>query len=445
MVPACRSIDAERAERPGPTPLYTSEELELALVFGRACGKRTYKATRAVLAGDDPRPRRVLGFDTPRNPQDRKQRMRLRDGVPSEATMSRHKARFTEELRAELWQEIELRLRREHLETEELQAEAEVLYLDGTAMLTHFTCPTQAPKRARSNGGAVPAHARERKVTCPDGGYVGRAAPPEKQGNGWNLVMISSSTGVPLSWRLVPLHASEKTTALELVRQDFARDVAPYLGGKVKVLTADGAFHAPELRAELRQHGIVENIHLASHSFKSAGRAAKMTAARYPIHGYADWFANAHREVVCRCGRGTAKIIDLNKDGVAVVRIQGKCPKCGVISVTSGDWRYTPDNRFVRAHPHDKVDERDWAFGNPLTFNDLNATEYGKDRFGHNEGLHGTLVTRYQLIKNKRWFRRKAQANIDTAMTFAIIHAVSLEQRRRARQASAPPGAALAA
>jgi hypothetical protein len=24
-----------------------------------------------------------------------------------------------------------------------------------------------------------------------------------------------------------------------------------------------------------------------------------------------------------------------------------------------------------------RVDERDWAFGNPLTFNDLNAAEYG--------------------------------------------------------------------
>jgi hypothetical protein len=28
---------------------------------------------------------------------------------------------------------------------------------------------------------------------------------------------------------------------------------------------------------------------------------------------------------------------------------------------------------------------------------------------------------------NKRWFRRTAQANIDTAMTFAIIRAVSLD------------------
>jgi hypothetical protein len=440
MVPACVAIDQERAEKRGPTPLYSSEELELALLFGRACGKRSYKETRAVLAGDDPRPRQLLGFDTPRNRRATKQRMRLMDGVPSEATMSRHKARFTEQLRAELWQEVERRLRLEHLETPELQDEAQVMYLDGTTMLTHFTCPARA-------GMSVGPMSRRglRKVTCPDGGYVGHKATPEKQGHGWNLVMISSSSGVPLSWRLVPLNSSEVKTALDLVREDFAHEVAPYLHGKVKVLSADGAFTSPEFRAELRQHGVVENIHLASHGDKSKPRAERMTGERYAIAGYDNWFANAHREIVCRCGRGTAKIIDLNKDGGAVVRVQGKCPKCGVISVTSGDWRHTPDNRFVRTHPHDRVDQRDWAFGNPLTFNDLNATEYGKDRFGHNEGLHGALSTRYGLIRNKRWFRRMAQANIDTAMTFALIHAVSLEQRRRVRQAAAPPGAAAAA
>lgn len=441
MVPACAAADAERAQKRGPAPLYSSEELELALVFGRACGKRSYKETRAVLAGDDPRPRQLLGFDQPRNHRVTKQRMRLMDGVPSEATMSRHKKRFTDEMRAELWKELERRLRLEHLESEELQDEAAVMYLDGTTMLTHFTCPA----RAGLSVGPT-SHRGNRSVTCPDGGYVGRGAHPEKQGHGWNLLMISSSSGVPLSWRLVPLNESEVVTALDLVRTDYACDVAPYLHGKVKVLTADGAFHSPELRAELRQHGIVENIHLASHATKSTPRAEQMTAQRRVIHGHDNWFANDHREVFCRCGNGAAKVIDVNRDGTSVVRIRGKCARCGVISVTSGDWRYTPDNRFVRCHPHEPVEKRDWAFGNPLTFNDLNATEYGKDRFGHQEGLHGALATRYGLIRNKRWFRKMAQANIDTAMTFAIIHAVSLEQRRRAHQAAtAPPGTAAAA
>lgn len=57
----------------------------------------------------------------------------------------------------------------------------------------------------------------------------------------------------------------------------------------------------------------------------------------------------------------------------------------------------------------DEIDSRrDWAFGNPLTFNDLNSQVYGKARFGHNEGL---------------------------------MHALALEQRRRAK---APPALAAA-
>ena len=67
---------------------------------------------------------------------------------------------------------------------------------------------------------------------------------------------------------------------------------------------------------------------------------------------------------------------------------------------------------------------------------------YGRARFGHNEGLHGTLSNRYALIRNKRWFRRRDEAETETAMTFALMHALALEQRRRAK---APPGLAAAA
>jgi hypothetical protein len=312
-----------------------------------------------------------------------------------------------------------------------------VINLDGTTMLTHYTCP------ATPGSEVGPYNAR---VTCPDGGFVGsRKAPDDKRGHGWTLLMYSSASGVPLAWRLVPLSASERDTAFDLLREDFAREVSPYLHGRLKVLVADGALHKPDLRAELRKHGIIENIHLVSHSGNARDRAAAFTAARYEIEGYPNWFANGHREISCRCGRGVAKKVEVDANGKAVVRVQGKCPNCGTITVTSGDWRYTPDNRFVRCHPADPTDKRDWAFGNPLTFNDLAATEYGKRRFGHNEGLHGTLSNRYKLIKNKRWFRRQAQAEIDTAMTFALIHAISMEQRRRARLTGAPPGLAVAA
>jgi hypothetical protein len=435
MVPACTQLDAERP-RQGQRPLYKSEELELALLFGRACGLRSYKEIRAVLAGDDPRPRRLLGFDKPRNRPETTKRMRLRDGVPSEATMSRHRARFTEERRQTLWKEIERRLRTEHLSDPDMQNESAVINVDGSTMLTHYTCPA-------TTGGSIGPY--NLKITCPDGGFVSsKKAPDDKRGHGWTLLMYSSASGVPLAWRLVPLSASEKDTALDLLREDFARDVSPYLRGRLKVVVGDGAFHKPELRSEFRKHGIIENIHLVSHAGKARERAAEFKAYRFAIEGFPNWFANGHREITCRCGRAAAKKVGLDEAGNAVVRVQGKCATCGTITVTSGDWRFANDH-FVRSHPDEPVEDRDWAFGNPLTFNDLAATEYGRRRFGHNEGLHGTLSNRYKLIRNKRWFRRQAQAEIDTAMTFALVHAISMEQRRRARMTGAPPGLAAAA
>ena len=81
-----------------------------------------------------------------------------------------------------------------------------------------------------------------------------------------------------------------------------------------------------------------------------------------------------------------------------------------------------------------------------MTFNSLEAQEYGIRRFWHNEGFHGALVSRFGLVKEKRWFRRRDQARIDVAMVFSIQHAIAMEQRRRLRaaQAQGPPLAAAA-
>jgi hypothetical protein len=432
--PICEKLDEQRSTR----ALYTSEELELVLLFGQACGGLNAKDTRMLLAGDDPRPRQILGFDRPRNDPWTKKRMILRDGVPSEPTISRHKKRLTEEVREAMWAEVERAVKLEHLATPELQEECGVLYQDGTTMLTHYTCPVR-------EGSDTGAYGRE--ITCPTGGYRGRTNPVDKQGQGFTLVTITSETGVPLAHRVVPLNRSEVTTGLELIREDFARDVAPYLTGRVNVLVADGAFHSPELRAEARKVGIIESIHLCSHAEKSKSRAERMSKTRRAIEGYDNWFANDHREISCRCGKGVSKIVGVDKNGESVVRVQGKCEKCGVITVTSGDWRYTSDNRFVRCHPKDEARARDWAFGNPLTFNDLNAKEYGKDRFGRHEGFHGALSTRYKLIEHKRWTRTVSKARIEVSMTFALMHVIGMEQRRRVRLASsaAPPGTAAVA
>ena len=99
MVPLCQQIDAERSNR-GLKFLYTSEELELFLVYGRTQGLKSIKEIRASLAGDMAlRERRLLGFDRARNTRGPHARtMQRRDGVPSESTVSRHKKRVSDAL-----------------------------------------------------------------------------------------------------------------------------------------------------------------------------------------------------------------------------------------------------------------------------------------------------------------------------------------------------------
>jgi len=176
MVPLCQQIDAERSGR-GLKFLYTSEELELFLVYGRSQGLKSIKEIRASLAGDMAlRERRLLGFDRARNTRGPHARtMQRRDGVPSESTVSRHKKRVSDARRRDLWMEIERRLRTEHLQTEELQEEARVMNLDGTPLLTHY----QAPMKDKHHKTAF----NEGSITCPDGGYVGGHNDPGKSGH----------------------------------------------------------------------------------------------------------------------------------------------------------------------------------------------------------------------------------------------------------------------
>ncbi len=180
----------------------------------------------------------------------------------------------------------------------------------------------------------------------------------------------------------------------------------------------------------------------------SRANAAANNAKRIPIEGYKNWFTNGHRELVCACGAGTMiKRLSLDRHGKAVVRTEDTCRQCGSITITSGDWRkaQNPD-RWLRINPQNPREKPDLLMGNPLTFNDPNASEYGRRRFGHHEGFHGALASRFGLIKDKRWFRRLDEAKVATAMTFCVMHVVALEQRRRVRaaaaQAQAPPALA---
>ena len=427
MKPVLDELDRARTVPGKEKPLYTSEELESVLLYQRLSGRASFKRARNEIAGDRDEARRLLGFDRPRNRGRRV--VKLRDGVPSEATVSRHRARIGELRRNELHEEVERRVMLEHLQVPEFQEEVRELNLDGTAVKTHYTAPIIDP----TNGQTV----NDARVTAPEAGYVPYSAGPDKSGHGWSAVHIVTATGLPLARALGPMNASERELAAEAVEK-YAEHVAPRLPREgLSVLSADGAFAQQELRKRLRELGIVENIHLVSHGDepRSRANAAKNNAKRIPIAGYPNWFTNGHRELKCACGAGhTYRRFGKDRHGRAVVRVEGSCkPRCGSITITSGDWRLAQNpTRWVRIDPSNPNERPDYYMGNSLTFNDPLAAEHGRRRFGHNEGFHGTLATRFGLIKDKRWFRRQAQVRTEFAIVGTAMHLIAMEQRRRA-------------
>lgn len=440
MVPTLNDVDASRKVDGKEAAVYSAHLLESLLVYQRVCGLRSYRETRDRLAGDKgAEARQLLGLDAVRRYRNKpgKRVVRLLEGIPAEATMSRHKSRFPEWKRAEVLEECVRLIVIEHLKDEELRREARTINMDGTPLLTHYTCPIYD-----KNTGAL---VNDEKVTCHDGGYVPFDAGPDKSGHGWNLISITTTTGLPLAYRLVPLNASEKDVGVELLA-DWEKNVLPHLGERrLTVLTADGGFNKPLLRAKARELGILENIHHASHADKASSHknVATRNNKRIPFDApkYKHWFANGHREVSCEHGTPAKKRLELDSKGRTVARVEGRCLKgCGSITITSGEWRraQNPD-RFTRCGPGEPDSKRDWSLGNPLTFHSLEAGEYGRRRFGHNEGFHGALVSRFQLTKGKRWFRRLDQARADTALTFLVMHVVAIEQRQRVREAERPP------
>lgn len=436
MVPILEALELERPTK-GPKPAYSSEELERALLFQKLAGCKTYGAARTLLAGDrHGETRHLLGFDRPRKRYGRGLTLvRSLDGVPSEVTVWRHLQRFGLERHIEAYRQLFDRLLQEHLADPEMREEARTLNIDGSVMRSHYT---SFERVNRKTGETKPA-------TLNGGGYMPRTmGNAGKAGHGFNLVAAVTSTGLPLAYRVTPLAKvghSEADTALAMFRGEWRAQVAPYLDAKLGILTADGAYTKPALRKELREIGYVENCHSVSHGAaeRSVENAAKHDAMIFQIQGYPKWRANGHRELYCVCGsHKLARRISRDKVGRAIVRIEGSCPSCGSITITSGKWRAAQNPRqFVRVLPGDE-DKTDWRFGNPFTFHDTLANKFGSARFGHGEGFHGHLVTRFGLLKGKSWHRRREQAELDFLITFSCMHALAMEQRRRARGSITP-------
>jgi hypothetical protein len=459
MIPALLELEAERP-RKGPRPAYTSEELERAVLFQKLAGVATYGKARLLLASDrEGETRELLGFNRPRRRVGSALRLvKSLDGVPSEVTIWKHLQRWGLERHIAAYQQLFQQLVGEHLAVPEFRQEARALNIDGSVIRSHYTSKERLD---RKTGELKPA-------TLDGGGFMPRRRDNQgKDGHGFNMVAVSTSTGLPLAYRLTPLATKghgEADTALAMFRDEWKENVVPHLDPEIAVLTGDAAYTKQALRAELRTLGILENCHRVSHGSSATNkRNERRTRAReYQIEDYPNWRANGHREIHCLCGGyKLAKRVSRNQNGEVVSRVEGECKTCGTITITSGRWRAAQNpRRFVRCQPGEEH-EADWLFGNPLTFNDKLSAQFGRNRFGHGEGFHGHLQTRFGLLKNKAWYRRREQAQLDFLMVFCGMHALAMEQRRRAargagggssgpaglggQQAQAPPGLAAAA
>jgi hypothetical protein len=456
VTPVCEELDRTRPSR-GPKPLYTSEELEYVLLYQLLCGLRCYREARDRLAGDRGAVvRAALGFNRPRSLRGRRV-VSLTSGVPSEPTISRHLNHFDPELRRATYRRLFERLVREHFEFfPEFREDARVLGMDGTHILTHFTAPvcrkqTKEEEKRQAESEEAPKTLDElcttdwsrvvnetEQITCRDGGYLPYDKTMGKAGgHGFNLVATVTANGLPLEFAVVPINASEKRVSEAILRERFAQNILPYLNRtRLHILTADGGFTSPTLRNLLRSFGILENIQMVSHGKdeRTRVRAEVERGQAIPIEGYPNWHANGLREISCACGSGlVSSRVGVSRRGCAFARLEGRCTECGSITITSGQWRLAQNpKQFRLAHPGDPVKNRDWTFGNPLTYDSPVAAALGKARFGQNEGFHGALERRFRLIKGKRWYRSRVEAETDTAVIFCVMHALAMEQRRRA-------------
>jgi hypothetical protein len=450
VLPALEAVDEARLapkegekKRRGRRPSFHALDYWRLEVLRRVLASHSTQHTRDWLTTDKAaHTRTLLNFDKPRAHYGGKARKWM-GGVPSDGWMSDFRTKWMSEAElAALMAELERWALAEKMATlPEMREECRVLHADGSKLETHATPPklrkgrvTNEWKKGR-HGGRVPA------ITAPDAGFVpNNGGNADHSGGGWNIVMVMSSKGTVLAHRNVPLNTSESGTLAEMAPE--VGQVLDVLGEpEVRVLTTDAAFHSQVTRRALRGVGIVENTHLSSHAgrLSSKRRVKERDEKRYSIDGHPNWFANGHRELVCGCGEGkVSRVVGLDSRGRAVARAKGECPSCNSSAlITSGLWRLSGDEKFVRCLPHER-DAGEMEFGNPLTFNDSLAAEYGRRRFNGQEGAFGSQFTqRFKLLKSKRWFYRQSQVDLEVAAVVTITHALSLERWRRMGMPSA--------
>lgn len=491
--PFCEEIDRQTRGRRGPKREYSAEHLEIALLYGRAFGTSSPERIRELLSGDlEPSDvkrgrlsaRELLGFTGGKPRHNQKHLV----GVPSVRTLRRHRARMTDERRAQILEAAHKDLVQLFLENEDVHDDCRTLYMDGTSIFTRHQAPLYDPetkelvnapvydvktkkklRRDPKTGKRLP-----RPVTAPEAGYRADGLESHPGGSGWQTVALIQKRGVPLAFSDSQAQVSERPLG-ERNTDYYAAEILPKLRlddpRLLSVLTTDSNFYSRAYKGRLQEVGILPNI--PRHKRLTDGEASDAGAALndviLPLRG-TSWHTNGHYEIACNCGRGRlAKRAFRDQQGRAVVSVEGTCETCGSVTVQAGRWRRAKNapvaikmqkqairktlvsrrrhageisqatyerelkkhlngDYLVRVQPGDPPEQAEWSCGNFLTFNSDDAAEYADDRFGYNEAFNRALGRRFGVGEEPCWHRGHAAVTADTAQAMCLIVVLSIEQ-----------------
>jgi hypothetical protein len=481
MKPALDAAERRRvAPRPGEKAKrnivgpYRVHELWLIECAHRAMGHLTYRENHAWLVSDYALPfRRRFGFDCERPNRAGGRQPVMTQGIPSLGTLSRYRNHwFPEDERRDAWMAFERALQHEVIDVdpEGARREAQALLADGSVKETHHTVPVyrKLRKGQKRRPGERPVNEFRidratgmktvQAITCPEGGHI--AGGSDHAGDGFNVVMVLDQGANVPSWKVVAL--SEPENASLYAQRDEIDAYLRAVGVDISVLTTDRAFHTNAEngmpRGGWHDIRVIDNIHLSSHGDSATNRNSAATRRKQRL--VIDWnemfWLDGHRQGHCKHGKCkvTRRVDDRKTSAGITVRTEFTCPSsdsqdhCGSLMLTAGKYRLSDNKtRIVKARRGEEH-AIDWTIGNFCTFDDAEyAKKFGLLRRSLQEGFFGSQLSNRTKALHKRWIRRKAQAELDIAISLSVLHAAKLERRRErlGKPRSAPAHAALPA
>lgn len=272
-----------------------------------------------------------------------------------------------------------------------------------------------------------------------EGGYAGGDS-PSRRGHGFSIIDVLDTAGLPIGFNVGPIRNNERVQACDLL-DGLAPTLSQLPDRGIRVFIADSGFNGFTVPSRVRQLGMLESIHVVSgsSSSRSTTHLHERQAEKRPIvyqqrkstKAHERWYSNGLYELFCRCGQGEVQKRFRHDDtGKLIPSLEGQCPNCGPVTITSGHWSYH-DRKWHKVDKSNPKDVPTLAFGNGLTFDSPIAKAYGKRRFALQEGVHSIMTSRFGLTRGRRRIKYVDEARLETAMTFCVMHLLAAEERKR--------------